>query len=167
MVQRDPLGLTDMVQRDADRLSRAFGNGGPPRLPGLNGGNGLRLPGLPALPVNTNNGREPQTPPELIADLPNQVNQTVQTGLDLATKAPGQVAEDLTKAVNNLLQVPRNLLQELFITPGKLAGRLSPENINMALETVRDSADFGGSDPQDRRARMRTITDVIDLFTPT
>lgn len=157
MVQRDPLGLTDIFQRDADRLTQAFGQG-----------NGIRRIGPPLpIPITTSNGREPRTPPELIADIPNQISQTVETGLNLLGNAPQKVAEDLTLAANNLLQVPRKLLQEAFITPGNLAGRLSPENFSKALETVRDSADFGNGDPADRRARMRTITDVIDLFTPT
>ena len=157
MVQRDPLGLTDLVQRDADRISRAFGQGDI-----------IRRIGAPLpVPITTTNGREPRTPPELIANLPNQISQTVQTGLDLLGKAPQQVAEDLTMAANNLLMLPSSFAQELFITPGKLAERVAPSNLNKVLETVRDSAEFRNASPQDMRARMRTITDVIDLFTPT
>ena len=103
----------------------------------------------------------------MIADLPNQINQTLGTGLDLLGRAPQQIAEDLTVTVNNLLMAPRSIAQEAFNTPAGLAQRLAPENLNKVLETVRDSAEFRGTSPADMRARMRTITDVIDLFTPT
>lgn len=165
-MESDPLGLIDMVQRDVDRASRALA---------LPQGNGIRRVGQKAgpfprypmpIPATTANGR-PQTPPELIADIPNQVSQTLETGLNLIGNAPQKIAEDLTLAVSNLLQLPRNVIQEAFITPGKLADRFAPGNINKALETVRESADFTQGTPADLRARMRTITDVIDLFTPT
>ena len=162
MVQRDPLGLTDIFQRDADRISRAFGNGAP-QLPGI--GNGA--PRLPGLPIPTTNGQEPRTPPELLASIPNRITETAQTGLNLLVNAPQQIAEDLTVAVNNLLMAPAGLATEAFNTPAGLAQRLSPDNLGKVLETVRDSAEFRGASPQDMRARMRTITDVIDLFTPT
>ena len=92
---------------------------------------------------------------------------TAQTGLELLTNLPNRLAEDLTIAANNLVRLPREVGQELFFTPGQLAQRLAPANINRALETVRDSADFQGLDSRQSRERMRTITNVIDLFTPT
>jgi hypothetical protein len=92
---------------------------------------------------------------------------TAQTGLELLTNLPNRLAEDLTIAANNLVRLPREVGQELFLTPGQLAQRFAPSNINRALETVRDSADFGGLSPEDRRRRVRTLTGVIGLFTPT
>lgn len=132
---------------------------------------GLGLPGLPALPFpggNGGNGGDPRTPVDLVRRLPDEVSQTVQTGVDLLTRLPGQLAEDLTTAVSNLVKLPRELGQELFQTPGILAQRLAPSNINKALATVRDSADFkSATNPKELREKMRTITDVVDLFTPT
>lgn len=93
---------------------------------------------------------------------------TAQSGLDLLVKLPNQVVQDVTTTLNNLVRLPREVGQELFQTPGLLAQRLAPSNINNALATVRDSADFKGvTDPKQAREKMRTITDVIDLFTPT
>lgn len=129
---------------------------------------GLRLPALPFPAGNGGNAGDPRTPPELIQRLPNEVSETVQTGLRLVSELPGQLAEDLTVAVSNLVRLPRELGQELFQTPGMLAQRLAPSNINQALATIRDSSDFkGATDPRQLREKMRTITDVIDLFTPT
>ncbi len=151
MVQRDP--ISDFFQLDAERITRAFN---------LAGGQ-IPIPGIGA-PVPS---QEPRTPTELIANLPNQINQTVQTGLNLLANAPQLVVGDLTLAVNYLLQAPAGWAQEGFYTPRGLAERLAPENLGKVFETVRDSAEFRNASPQDMRARMRTITDVIDLFTPT
>lgn len=92
---------------------------------------------------------------------------TARTGLEIIANLPNRLVEDLTIAANNLVRLPREVSQELFVTPGQLAERLAPSNINRALETVRDSANFQGMDARQRRERMRTITNVVDLFTPT
>jgi hypothetical protein len=150
----DPLGINEAIGRDMERVSRVLGRG--PLLP---------------VPIPRGNGQpagDPRTPPELFAGLPDQVSQTAQAGVELLGRLPSQVAEDLTVAANNLLRVPREITGELFKTPGLLAQRLAPSNINSALATVRDSADFKNvANPREMREKMRTITDVIDLFTPT
>lgn len=148
------MSFGEAIQRDLARL----------------GSSGFR--GLPALPLPGRNGSspsaEPTTPPELIQRLPSEVGMTAQTGLNLLASLPAQVAEDLTVTANNLLKLPREVAQELFQTPGQLARRLSPSNINLALATVRESADFRGvTDVRQGREKMRTLTDVINLFTPT
>ena len=142
------------IQRDLARLGSGFPKG---------------LPSLP-LPARSNGAAsaEPKSPPELIQRLPGEVSMTAQTGLNLLGSLPAQVAEDLTVAADNLLKLPREFAQELFLTPGQLARRLAPSNINQVLATVRESADFRNvTDPRQAREKMRTITDVIDLFTPT
>lgn len=145
--------MLDPIQRDIERLGRVF--------PG-------RLPALPLVPGNGRVAEEPRTPPEFFGRLPSEVSMTAQSGLDLLVKLPGKLVEDATTALNNLVRLPREVSQELFLTPGLLAQRLAPSNINNALATVRDSADFKGvTDPKQAREKMRTITDVIDLFTPT
>lgn len=158
MPKTDPLGFIEMVERDLDRLTGRTGM----KLPRP------ELPPLPALPETGGNAREPRTPPELLASLPNHLTETVQEGLQLVTELPGRLMEDATTALNNLLRLPREVSRELFMTPGLLAERLVPANINKALATIRESADFSKvTGPTQRREKMRTLTDVIDLFTPT
>ena len=156
----DPLGITDAINRDASRISRALG----------------QAPLPDASKYGSSINGEPRNPTEFIAQLPSEVSETARTGLDLLRRLPGQVTEDLTIALNNpsagagqaLVPLPREVGQELLHTPGFLAQRLAPSNINSALATVRDSANFRDvADPGLLREKMRTITDVIDLFTPT
>lgn len=52
--------------------------------------------------------------------------------------------------------------EELFTTPGRLADRLAPSNINQVLATVRESAEFRDvNEPRVLREKLRTITDVL------
>lgn len=151
MTNGDPLGIMDGVQRDLQRLT------GAAALP-------LPLP----MPQNRTSVDEPRTPGELLSNVPSEVAQTAQAGADMLVNLPGRLIEDLTLALNNLIRVPREVGQELVQTPGKLAQRLAPSNINKALETIRESADFKNvKNPRELREKMRTITDVVDLFTPT
>jgi len=146
----DPLGIMDCVQRDLQRMS------GAAPLP-------LPLPAQRTAPLDN-----PRTPGELLSNLPAEVSQTAQAGADILANLPGRLMEDVTAALSNLVRVPREVGQELVLTPGKLAQRLAPSNINRALETIRESADFkSAGSPKELRERMRTITDVVDLFTPT
>ena len=158
--------MFDPIRRDIQRVTGRAPHLKLPPVPGV-GENGPRLPPRPALRERGPLG-EPASPPELLAQLPAELDQTARTGLELLARAPEQIARDATLALTNLLRVPRELGQELFQTPGQLAQRLSPSNLNQALATVRESADFRGvTDPRQLREKMRTITDVIDLFTPT
>jgi hypothetical protein len=146
--------LFDPIRRD---LERATGRPLPD----------LKLPPAPPPGAGNPNGM-PTTPAELLAQIPAELDATARTGLEILAQAPGQLARDATLALTNLMRVPRELGQELFQTPGQLAQRLAPSNINQALATIRESADFRGiTDPRQLREKMRTITDVIDLFTPT
>lgn len=138
-----------MVRRDLDRLN---------------------LP-VPAAPFNLDAappGATPRTPGELVNQLPQEINATLQTALDLLQRLPGKLAEDLTLATGNLVRLPREAAEDLFQTPGQLAERLAPSNLNSLLGAVREAPNFTGvSDPRQARERVRTITSVVDLFTPT
>jgi hypothetical protein len=155
--------MFDPIRRDIERVTGRAPHLKLPPVPGV-GENGPRLPA----PRERASLGEPTSPSELLAQIPAELEQTARTALELLTRAPEQVARDATLALTNLMRVPRELGQELFQTPGQLAQRLAPSNLNQALATIRESADFKDvTDPRQLREKMRTITDVVDLFTPT
>lgn len=110
----------------------------------------------------------PKTPRELAALLPKHLDETARIGVAVLLGWPRKFVEDATVTLDNLLRLPRTLAEELLEVPGRLAEGLMPANVRQAISVVKESAEFQNiTDPRELRNKMRTLTDVLDLFTPT
>lgn len=104
-------------------------------------------------------------PPKLVEvltkDIPEQMMNDIEDNLEKLMKLPVQIDEDLATLVLIASKQPEKVADTLYNMPGS-----APKDVDNLLDTIREGFEYEG-DEESRGERLRRITDVIDLFTPT
>ena len=98
----------------------------------------------------------------LFENMPEEVAQNVEFDTARLMSLPAKIDEDIATLMVFLTYEPREVLDDLYEMPGDLPGQLRG-----FVETLREGLEYSEMEEKDRGERMRRITDVIDLFTPT
>lgn len=98
----------------------------------------------------------------LMVDLPEEMRNNFEDAAKRLLSLPLKIDRDLAMLLVFAAEKPKRLQEELYHLPGRV-----PDNIDAFLQTVLEGVEYGDLDEGERGERLRRITDLIDLFTPT
>lgn len=105
----------------------------------------------------------PEVVQTLMKDIPEEMQETIERDAQRLLKLPMKLDKDTAKLLLILAEQPAKVTETLYHLPGQL-----PENVEKMVETVREGFQYTDETSEKSRGeRMRRVTDVIDLFTPT
>lgn len=114
------------------------------------------LPKPPELP------EPPKIVQVLVEDVPDQMMDDIDEGVDKLLGLPFKIDEDVATLVVMASKQPEKVAETLYELPGT-----APENVDNLVDTLKEGFEYKGGSEETRGERMRRVTDVIDLFTPT
>lgn len=104
----------------------------------------------------------PQTVEALMRDVPDEAKETIERDAKRLLQLPLKIDKDVAKLLVLASRKPGEVTDIVYNLPGDI-----PDNVDRFLETLREGIEYGDMDEEMRGERLRRITDVIDLFTPT
>ena len=111
------------------------------------------LPAPPIPPV-------PEGVRVLVEDIPEEIIQTIDRDLTRLVTLPLKIDQDVAVFLTVLSKQPAKVGDALYDAPSD-----APKNVDGLFETIKEGFEY--DETVDRGERLRRITDVIDLFTPT
>ncbi len=99
----------------------------------------------------------------LFEEAPDKVAHAVEEDTARLMALPAKIDRDLATLLVFIAHEPRKVVEDLYEAPGEVPGQTQG-----FVETVREGMQYGGDQSEKSRGeRLRRITDLIDLFTPT
>lgn len=105
----------------------------------------------------------PRTVDVLMKDVPKELQESIERDAQRLLRLPLRMDKDVAKLLILLSKKPGEVTDVIYNLPGTL-----PTNVDLLIQSVQESLEFdelGGETI--RGERLRTLTDWIDLFTPT